>query len=179
MRQILKLLLLFVSIAAHANETAFYRLNIVNDHNQLLVLKIKDRDLWVTPGFYKTPEQFEISQLYDLAADYGLTVSTPKLNGEFDVSMAPDKPFQKRIFYSAMANGKLQRTPDYIESWQWLAWPEALAQIKPSLPHLALLLNQTQQFPEQVWHVRLQRELHDGKPTLTILEDFNSGKQPK
>lgn len=164
---------LVVTDKAHSEERAFYRLNVVNQNNELLVLKIKDRELWVTPGLYEAPTAFEIKQLENLAADYGLEVTAPKLTGQFMVSPAEGKPFQTRWFYTAIAHNDVAKLPKFIDSYQWLALPEAVKRIQANLPHLAFLLQQTQSYPDEVWQAKLQRTTEDDIAGFQIVKGFS------
>ncbi len=58
---------------------------IYNAENELMLVKIKDTDVWVTPGFYQDSTQFIKEGLHDIASTYGLKISNPELSGVFSI----------------------------------------------------------------------------------------------
>ena len=50
-----------------------------------MIVKIKNSDIWVTPGFYQDSVQFIKEGLIDIALTYGITVSPPQLKGIFSM----------------------------------------------------------------------------------------------
>ena len=151
-------------------EKAFYRLNIVNQNNELMVVKIANRDLWVTPGLYSGVNDFEIAKLKALAAEYGLTISPPALRGKFQVKPSPEQSFGTRYFYRAMALNEVQKQPEYVELVRWLPLEAALKQI--NLPHIVYLTRQTELFPEQRWQASIARFQENGQHKIKVTRDF-------
>ena len=89
MKNVLILLLLATSQLGFAqkngNVSIFHRLIISNSNNEIMMVKIKNTDVWVTPGFYQDSVQFIKEGLHDIAATYGMKISNPKLKGAFSM----------------------------------------------------------------------------------------------
>ena len=60
----------------------FHRLLLLNDKQELLVVKIKNTDFWVTPGLYATSDEPTEQKLHEQAAEYGLSLSELDLKGQ-------------------------------------------------------------------------------------------------
>ena len=78
-------LFLFQTISAQVdnNVSIFHRVLVMNSNNELLVVKIKNTDFWVTPGFYQTKEQSIKKEIIKTSESYGLKISDQKLKGVF------------------------------------------------------------------------------------------------
>lgn len=168
------LILFLFSLGATAQEEkAFFRLTIVNEQGELLVVKIKGSGVWVTTGLYEVPEKFSYDQFHNMASAYGLTIKDVTLHGDFQLSAGKGKPFQTRYFYQAMASGEVQKVPDFIEEVKWMK-PD-LAYDRLTFPHISYLTKQTLNHPQQVWSAKVQRYMQDGKHKLQIIEGFHVG----
>jgi hypothetical protein len=115
----------------------FHRLIITNDKNQLLVVKIKDKDFWVTQGMYDSQEKVTNKDLHKLAADYGLTITEPKLRGKFILKRNANTSI--RHFYTAITTSGSVKLPDNIDGAEWLPLYDAVEKI--TFPHIGLMLS--------------------------------------
>ncbi|PHV04072.1 hypothetical protein CSQ96_27910 [Janthinobacterium sp. BJB412] len=59
--------------------STFHRLLLLNEKNELMVVKIKNSNRWVTPGWYQDDRLTIAQGLDELAAGYGVKIATPKL----------------------------------------------------------------------------------------------------
>lgn len=166
---LLSLSLSFSAIAQQ--EKAFYRLNIVNEQGELLLVKIKEPEVWVTTGLYEEPDKFNVAQFHKMAATYGLEISDITFHGDFQLSSAKDKPFQTRYFYQAIASNDVQIAPDFIAETRWVAPAEAFELI--TFPHISYLTKQTLDHPQQVWSAKIQRYTQAGEHKLQVIEGFH------
>ena len=55
----------------HGKVSTFHRLIINNSENEIMMVKIKNKDVWVTPGFYQDSVQFIKEGLHEIASTYG------------------------------------------------------------------------------------------------------------
>ncbi len=87
MNRIFLLVITFLILPLFAQENGevpeFHRLLIFNSENQLMVVKIKNTNFWVTPGLYSKDKKLTNENLYKLATEYGLKVTKPSLKGIF------------------------------------------------------------------------------------------------
>ena len=65
------------------NAPVFHRLLITNADNELMVVKLENRDFWVTPGIYLTSEQPVQHNLDSIASTFGVALKDTKLKGTF------------------------------------------------------------------------------------------------
>ena len=86
-------------IYAQVNQdiSVFHRLVIYNADNNIMLVKIKDKDVWVTPGFYQDSIQFPREGLHDIAATYGMTISSPELKGTFSMRLEAGEMRDMRV----------------------------------------------------------------------------------
>jgi len=151
-----KLLLLVICLLAfplfaQESETIpeFHRLLVFNDENQLMVVKIKNTNFWVTPGVYNTNKALTNNNLHKLAAEYGITITSPDLRGVFTLQNKKTNKSSNRHFFNVKVNGGNIEKPESIEEIKWLSLNEAMQLI--TFPHINMLLNQTANYPKVVW----------------------------
>ncbi|MCC2618094.1 hypothetical protein LJ739_17700 [Aestuariibacter halophilus] len=164
------LVILLMSSAWAAPQKAFHRLLMFNQQGQLMVVKIKGTDFWVTPGLYSTDEDFSPSRLHTLAGEYGLTINAPVLHGEFVLQFTNDTPDSTRYFYRAVVQGGTTTLPEAISEVRWLSVEDALKTM--TFPHINLLTAQIEQHPDSVWQARIKRYQHNGAYKADLVSDF-------
>lgn len=168
------LIVTFLSVPVLAKEdsniTEFHRLLIFNDKNQLMVVKIKNTNFWVTPGLYNKNENLTNSNLSQLAKEYGLTVSKPRLLGVFLLKNEQAKMLSNRSFFKVnVINGGIIK-PENIDEIKWLPVDEAMQVI--TFPHINLLLKKVIDFPETVWGGAILRYKKGEKFKAKMLKEF-------
>ena len=163
------------------NDSAeFYRLLTFNDKNELMVVKIKGTDFWVTPGLYsdekKSINKKSINkQLQALSADYGLITSQPELHGKFILKAKNNNKSYNRYFYRVNVKSGKVKMPKIIGQIKWLPIDEAIQII--TFPHIKQLIQQITDYPETVWGGTILRYKEEGQLKAKMLEKFYPIKQ--
>ena len=172
-----KIILIFLSLytfSVYSQESSkpddFHRLLITNNENELMVVKIKGTDFWVTPGLYSQTNELIYENLYDLARVYNLTITKPDLRGVFVLKNKQTKAVLHRYFYHAIAAGGEIKTPGNIEEIKWLAIDEAMQVI--TFPHINILLKQITDRPETIWTGTILRYKEQGQLKAKMLDEF-------
>ncbi len=151
--------------------SVFNRLLILNSENELLVVKIENVDMWVTPGFYQTKQ--EIRQGLDsIASTYGLKIKTPELKGVFLLKrdINGESSTSTRNIYTAKTKDKELKKPKGIEDAKWLPVNKAVELI--TFPHINSMIEQIMNNPKKVWGGYLSQFKENGKWKTKILQDF-------
>ena len=174
MIKLLTILLCLFSPLLFAGEcediTHFQRLLIFNAKDQLMVVKIKNTEFWVTPGVYSQANELNHHNLHVLAADFGLAISPPKLRGVFSLKNKNTDTDSKRYFYNAQVNGGKIIKPDSIEEIKWLPLNEAMLII--TFPHITMLLDQITTYPKVTWGGTILRYKQGNKLKSTMVKNF-------
>lgn len=147
----------------------FHRLLIFNEKEELMLVKIKDTDFWVTPGLYNPPKDTTMKELHQLASEYGLDIPSPELRGIF--LLKSDQGDSNRYFYNVNVAEKESKQPDNISQVKWLSLEEATTTI--NIPHIVILLKQVMAKPEQVWGATLVRYQDGKKRKAKLIKDFH------
>lgn len=152
--------------------SVFHRLTLLNDQNELLVVKVKDAPFWVTPGLYLTSNQTIKQGLDSLAGTYGLTLKNPKLSGLFILKREINgkKSSSVRHVFTAEVKGGSIKLPQGIEQIKWLSPKEAFELI--TFPHISSMLEKTLEDPEHVWTGTLMQYREGQEWKGKILEEF-------
>jgi hypothetical protein len=139
----------------------FHRLIITNPNNQILVVKIKDTDFWVTPGVYQNGDAS--AKLVESAQSYGLDIQNLELKGNFELINETTGKQGKRLFYTASIAAFPQQNsmPDFITEVRWLSPFDAINLM--TFPHISILLSQILTSPETVWTGTIKRFQLDGE----------------
>ena len=95
--------------------TTFHRLLIFNGDEEMMVVKIKDTDIWVTPGHYQIPEQSPRAGMDSIAATYGMTIESVALRGQFMLTKKGSSSTRLRNIYVARDGGRESQLPDVID----------------------------------------------------------------
>lgn len=158
------------SFSLHAESKTFHRLVAVNEKSELLIVKIKDRPLWVTPGWYQdeltTPGQAMQKQL----DDYGLAIKSNQLRGVFTLVMGKPSAISTRLVHIVDVTIMSKQLPEGIEEVRWLPLQEALSLV--SLEHIRYQLEQIFTHPDTVWGGVQEMYWQDGTNHFSVLEPF-------
>jgi len=172
-----KLVLIIFSLCtfsslAQGNEknTEFHRLLIFNKASELMVVKIKNTEYWVTPGLYGQVKLDINNNLNALAAEFGLTISLPNLRGIFTLKNKKSQAESKRYFYNTNVIGQVIKKPDNIEEIRWLSLNAAVKMI--TFPHINMLINQVTNHPKYVWGGTILRYKDDNEFNAKLVEGF-------
>lgn len=146
---LLALLLIATTVSAADRPSTFHRILLLDDADRILVIKIKDYDVWVTPGWYQDQDQTVREGLTGLMAGYGVTMTAPELRGVFTLSHEDKQDMSTRLFHVARLMGGDLVLPDIISEAKWLPLEEATALF--SFEHIAVLTRQVLEHPDVVW----------------------------
>ncbi|WP_136668039.1 NUDIX hydrolase [Flavobacterium sp. H122] len=151
--------------------SVFNRLLILNSENELLVVKIENADMWVTPGFYQT-EQTIRQGLDSIASTYELKIEIPELKGVFFLKRDINGELSTSIrnIYTAKTKDKELKKPKGIEDIKWLPVNKAVEQI--TFPHINAMIEQIMNNPKKVWGGYLSQFKDNGQWKTKILQDF-------
>lgn len=175
MEVVLKKVLLLASLlfaqTAFAQEapktSAFHRMLIFNVKNELMVVRVKNSDRWVTPGWYQD-ERLTIKEgLGALIASYGIKTTTPTLRGVFTLKGGQ---ISTRLVYSAKLDGGEIKVPELIEEIRWLPVPKALEVI--TFPHIRTQISQITAHPGTIWGGSQTMYQENGAYGSRIIENF-------
>lgn len=174
MHKVLLLLILLFNQSILAQQTStpstFHRLLVFNENNELLVVKVKNSTRWVTPGWYQDNRLTIKDGLDELAASYGLTITTPTLRGVFTLRTAQNNEISTRLLYSAKIASGTIKLPEIIEEVRWLATNKAMELI--TFPHINAQLDQLSKFPHTIWGGSQLMYQEDGAYKSKTIEAF-------
>ena len=187
MNKIVIFLLLIASQSSFAQGKSkvsiFHRLVVYNAKNEIMLVKIKGADVWVTPGFYQDTIQFSKQGLHDVAATYGMKISDPELQGVFSMRRetgGKKEMLIRNIYRCKYLEGEVhfpENQPFSISEIKWLPMNEALK----TLSHISVrtLLTQTHHNPTIVsgGSIVVYREGKEWK--VKIAEEFYPLFSPK
>ena len=171
------------SAQGNHNASIFHRLIIYNADNEIMLVKIKDTDVWVTPGFYQDSVQFIKKGLHDIASTYGMKISNPELKGTFSMRRERGETTEmliRNIYSCNYLNGKVHFPENQsfeIGEIKWLPIKEALPLI--SFESIRLFIKQTYDYPDVASGGSLSAIRDDNKWRYTIVEEFYPLFSPK
>ena len=160
----------------HGKVSTFHRLIINNSENEIMMVKIKNKDVWVTPGFYQDSVQFIKEGLHEIASTYGMKISNPTLKGMFSMrrEIGETKEMLIRNIYSCNYLSGNVHFPENqtfeIGEIKWLPLEEALSLI--SFESIKMFIKQTYNYPNVVWGGSISAIKEDNKWRYEIIEDF-------
>lgn len=168
------LLVAFHSVHAQVEKDIpiFHRLLVFNAQNELLVVKIENTDLWVTPGLYLTKEQTIKEGLDSIASTYGLVLKEHKLKGTFILKRqvnGENSTSLRNVFTARIKSGSTKK-PEGIEEVKWLSGSEALEII--SFPHINAMIKQIVSHPDEIWGGTLLQYKENDTWNTKIVEQF-------
>lgn len=138
----------------------------------MMVVKIENRDFWVTPGLYQTDKQTMKRGLDSIASTYGIQLKDLKLKGSFllirDLNGA--KSTSLRNVFSAKVKNIQLKAPEGIENIKWLSPQDDIKKI--TFPHINAMIRQITKNPDQVWGGTLLQYKENDQWKTTLLEAF-------
>jgi len=174
MNKLLLMIICLFALPLFANENGkvseFHRLLIFNDKNQLMVVKIKNTNFWVTPGLYNQNKKRTNDNLHKLAAEYGITVNQPSLRGVFVLKNKENNTDSNRHFFNVKISGGEVTKPENIEKIKWLSINEAIQVI--TFPHINMLIKQIMTYPGVVWGGTILRYKENNKLKSKMVRNF-------
>ena len=150
----------------------FHRLLIVNSENEVMVAKIENTDIWVTPGFYHNTKQAIKTSLDSIAATYSEEANSPQLKGVFTLKRDLDDKVSTslRNVYLIRVNTLKKTLPSGIGEVKWLPLEEALQLI--TFPHISAMIEQIMNNPKQIWGGTLLQFKEDDNWSMKLIEEF-------
>lgn len=145
----------------------FHRLLLLNEKNELMVVKIKNSNRWVTPGWYQDDRSTVTEGLDELAASYGVKITTPALRGVF--TLKGSQVSTRLVYTTRIKSGEL-KAPDLIDEIKWLPIPKAVETI--TFPHIRTQITQISSYPDVVWGGAQTMFLENGVYGSKIVENF-------
>lgn len=171
MKKALLLLVLLFTPSLFAQEVpktqTFNRLLIFNERNELMVVKIKNRDLWVTPGWYQDDHLTIKEGLDGLFASYGIKSTPLTLRGVFTLK---GSPISTRLVYSATIKGRETKMSEIVDEIRWLPTQKAIELI--TLPHIRTQISQITRHPSILWGGSQTISQENGVYGSKIIENF-------
>lgn len=153
LKKVLILLAVLFSQSLFAQEMAkpstFHRLLVFNNQNELMVVKVKNSNRWVTPGWYQDNRLTIKDGLNELAGSYGIKITAPTLRGVFTLRTDQNSEISTRLVYSTKIESGTIKAPEIIEEIRWLNTTKAMELI--TFPHINAQLDQITKFPGTVW----------------------------
>jgi hypothetical protein len=170
-KKFLLLIAIFYSHALFAQEaprtSTFHRLLLLNEKNELMVVKIKNSDRWVTPGWYQDDRLTLTEGLDELAASYGVKITTPNLRGVFTLKGAQ---VSTRLIYTTSIKSGVLKAPELIDEIKWLPIQKAVETI--TFPHIRAQITQISNYPGVVWGGSQTMYQENGVYGSKIVENF-------
>lgn len=170
---VIVLIIAFISISVKAQEskiTTFHRMLILNKENKVLVVKIKNKDFWVTPGLYQNSKQSIKQGIDSIAATYGIKVSEIVLRGIYGLKNPSQNYFSTRNIFVMKTNATDLILPEIIGKVLWLDVSDAVKRI--NIPHINDFIIDVFKFPNNVRSGTIERFENNGKLESRIIEEF-------
>ncbi|MFD2823948.1 NUDIX hydrolase [Lacinutrix iliipiscaria] len=171
-KQIIILLAIFCLLSCNRNEHqdpthnfTVQRLIIINDYNEILMSNQKD--LWFTPSLVYNKSQFIKEGLDSLSNEYGIKITSPKLQGYFSYKY-DYHPYStlRSYFVAKYVSGEL-KIPEGKDDVQWIPMDEAVE--KCSVSSINQITKQIIKFPDVVWGGSfLVSQVGDEHPTKMV-----------
>jgi hypothetical protein len=158
------------------NTSVFHRLLVYNSENEVMLVKIKGTDVWVTPGFYQDSVQCIKEGLHKIALTYGMTISNPELKGAFSMRRETGETREmliRNIYRCNYLGGKVHFPENQsfkIGEIKWLPMKEVLSVI--SFESIRMFIKQTYDFPNIVWGGSISAIREDKQWNYKIVEAF-------
>ncbi len=175
---LLVLLIVFMGISVKAQEsivTTFHRMLVFNKENKLLVVKIKDKKLWVTPGLYQNSKQTIKQGIDSIASTYNIKVFDVELRGMYGLKNPSQNYYSTRNIFVMKTDSVDVLLPNIIGEAVWLDVNEAVERI--SIPHIQFFINDVLIYPNDIRYGTVERFESNGKLKSKISEKFYSRKQ--
>ncbi len=180
MKNLIILLLLLISqpslAQGNSNTSIFHRLIVYNSDNEIMLVKVKNSEMWLTPGFYQDSIQFIKEGLHGIASTYGMKISNPELKGIFSMRREIGETREmliRNIYHCKHLDGKVhfpENQPFEIDEIKWLPIEEALSIIP--FESTRLFIKQTHDNPNVVWGGSISAIRENNKWSYKIMEEF-------
>ncbi len=176
---ILPLFIIFFGLNSFAQETGndsytIQRLLIYNQKGEVLLEK--NNFGWMTPALRHNSKTTIKNGLMNLASEYGLKVSSPKIAGIF-MFMADYKPISqfRQHFSCNIVDGKL-KVPENKKGAQWFSISKAIEMMSlPDTKAPLVIRDMTKQllyYPEIIWGGTFLLSKNNGKISYKTVEEF-------
>ncbi len=174
-----KIILILFTFALHLQTTfaqqpdpTFHRLLIMNQSDELMIVKIKNSNVWVTPGLYQTHNQTIKEGLDSIASTYGITLTNMELKGVFTLQQKATGVMAIKNYFVTKVDGWGKYYPDILEEVRWLPLKEAYKLL--SFPHINLFTKQVMAEPDVLWGGTVLKYKEGKENRGEIIEDFYS-----
>ena len=175
---LLVLLIALMGISVNAQEsevTTFHRMLILNKENKLLVVKIKNKDIWVTPGLYQNSKQTIKQGIDSIASTYGIKVFDVSLRGIYGLITPSKNYYSTRNIFVMKTDSIDVLLPEIIGEALWLDINEAVKRI--NFPHINDFIKDVFMFPSVIRYGTIERVEINGKRISKISEEFYGTKK--
>lgn len=176
-KRLLVLLIAFMCVSVKAQEskvTTFHRMLILNKENKLLIVKIKNKDIWVTPGLYQNNNQIISQGIDSIASTYGIKVFDVSLRGMYGLKTPSKNYFSTRNIFIMKTDSIDVLLPEIIGEALWLDVNEAVKRI--SFQHINDFIKDVFMFPNNIRFGTIERVESNGKLISKVSEEFYSSK---
>ncbi len=174
MRKIfLAVLVYFLGLSAACaadNVSSFHRILLLNDRQELMMVRIEGRDFWVTPGWYQDSSLSAKQGLEKLVSSHGLAMTAPELRGSFTLRTEGKDGLSVRHFHVAYLTGGTEKLPEGIAEIKWLPFEQALEIM--TFDHISMLARQVVENPGAVWGGSVERYGEDFARQARVTEEF-------
>jgi hypothetical protein len=144
------------------------RLIILNDNNEMLMLKVADK--WFTPSIVYEDREYLKEGLDNLSKEYGITTTSPELRGHFSYKYDYHPYATLRTYFVAnYVSGEIQ-IPEGMQDAQWVPVSEAMS--KTPVKSINQITEQIIKFPNVVWGASFMISDVDGEHPSKLVEDF-------
>lgn len=126
----------------------FHRMLIQNKNNEILVVKLKNKNFWVTPGLYHNGRQTVQQGIDSIAKTYGITVEKIKLQAKYGLQIPGKKSFSTRNMYTMRTTSNVTQLPKIIGQYKWLSIDEAVQTI--NIPHINDFIKDVFSHPDKI-----------------------------
>jgi hypothetical protein len=148
----------------------FHRLLILNEQNEIMLVKIKNSERWVTPGWYQDNKTTIQTGLNEVAASYGISITPPVLRGVFTVSGPQEQAMSTRLIYVTQFKSGTVILPETIQEVRWLKPQQAESVL--TFPHISSQIKQIMQYPNTLWGGAQAMVLEGGVYGVKTIVDF-------
>lgn len=176
--KVILLLFVFLSLSLKAQEnkmTTFQRMLILNDEEKMMVVKIKDKDFWVTPGLYQNTKQTIKEGIDSIAETYGLQVFDIAFRAMYGLSTPTKNAYSTRNMFVMKVKTNHTKIPAILDKVEWLTIDEAMQRI--NIPHINFFIKDIFDNQNSIRFGTVEKQMIDGKLTPIIVEEFYSFKK--
>lgn len=165
----------FIHLSIKAQEkkiTTFHRMLIINSEQKMLVVKIKNKDVWVTPGLYQNSKQSIKQGLDSIAETYGLKIYDIKFKGMYGLKDASKNYFSTRNIFVIKTDSNHSKLPEILDNALWLNVDEVIECI--NIPHINFFIEDVFKHRNSIRFGTVEKFKVAGKSIIKITEEFYS-----